>query len=136
MTHDALVRLLIKGEPVPKDHSVESLYLRNVPLKSLTVPDGVKKLYLWNVPLKTLNVPDGVKNLVLWDVPIKTITGATLLLKDPRGYVAMLYNGKVYAGCRQGVSIKYAKTHWGKNYQGKREIGDMYLAALAKLEGK
>jgi hypothetical protein len=38
-------------------------------------------------------------------------------------------------GCRD-FSTEEAKTHWGDNYRGDREQGDMYLYAIEWLERK
>ena len=52
---------------------------------------------------------------------------------DPRGYdaVAILDSTKwsIASGCRW-LQIEEARRHWGKEYTGDREIGDLYLRAL------
>ena len=67
-------------------------------------------------------------------------TGFMLLpAQDPRGYNwphAVLHDEwMIRAGCRF-FTIEQAKQHWGVDYKGDREIGDMYLYAVDWLEAK
>jgi hypothetical protein len=59
---------------------------------------------------------------------------------DMRGYSfahATLFGTewRIRAGCRD-FSIQEARKHWGENYTGDREQGDMYLHAIDWLERK
>lgn len=58
---------------------------------------------------------------------------------DPRGYrcVAGIAHKPllVFAGCRS-LTIAQAREHWGRAYEGDREIGDRYLRALDWLEAR
>jgi hypothetical protein len=59
---------------------------------------------------------------------------------DMRGYSfahATLFGTewRIRAGCRD-FSIQEARKHWGENYTGDREQGDMYLYAIDWLERK
>jgi hypothetical protein len=63
-----------------------------------------------------------------------------LPVQDPRGYswshATLTEDGwKIRAGCHL-FTIEESKAHWGEDYTGDREIGDMYLYAIEWLEKK
>jgi uncharacterized protein YjbI with pentapeptide repeats len=54
---------------------------------------------------------------------------------DPRGFKLVAIDQRdgtrqLVAGCHQFTSVEAARKHWGEHYYGRREIGDLYLAAL------
>jgi len=60
--------------------------------------------------------------------------------QDPRGYsfphaIECAGKWRIRAGCRD-FSIAEAREHWGENYDGDRDQGDMYLYAIDWLEKK
>ncbi len=72
---------------------------------------------------------------------LREVKGFLLLpVQDMRGYafphtIETDKGWRVRAGCRD-FSIEEAKAHWGENYEGDREQGDMYLHAIDWLEKK
>ena len=72
---------------------------------------------------------------------LRQALGLVLLpVQDMRGYshsYAVDYDGiwMICAGCRF-LTIEKAREHWGDDYHGDREQGDMYLYAIDWLEKK
>jgi hypothetical protein len=62
-----------------------------------------------------------------------------LPLHDPRGYrpVAIAHSAGwlVSSGCRWLTQAE-AREHWGDDYDGERDIGDLYLGALDWLDAQ
>lgn len=70
----------------------------------------------------------------------ETVGFVLLPVADYRGYSfphAVLCGDqwRVRSGCRD-FSISEARRHWGEEYAGQRDIGDMYLYAIDWLERK
>ncbi|MEE8435716.1 MAG: pentapeptide repeat-containing protein, partial [bacterium] len=57
---------------------------------------------------------------------------------DPRGFSAYAVQfdagWRIHAACHDFGSLKEARAHWGPEYDGDRETGDGWLAALDWLE--
>ena len=77
----------------------------------------------------------------LRDTDLRDAIGIILLpVQDMRGYsfahaIECEAGWRVRVGCRY-FTISEAKKHWGENYGGDREQGDMYLYAIEWLEKK